>query len=400
MQAVRRTGSSAYIFKSPFKRWAAGCLDAVGRGMWPRRRKSEGGRDVPRRILVVRMDQIGDAVFAEPAVAYLTELFPQAAIDFLCGPWAAPLVGLFSGVSETLVFEHNWHDPRRRFWRCCCEARKILWAVRARRYDLAIDLRGDVRTLFLLRLAGIPRIAGYGVTGGRFLLDCQADYDFSAHQVDLNLRLVEEAAADLQAPQSAPVGPRRRVPRLFIPDAIREAVRDSGWMPGFRPRVLLHMEPGCPSKGWGKDRFVRVAAALCRRGAHVVLIGLERDDFCRTQELADFGGRLTDGRGKTNLLEVCGLIAQGDLLIGCDSAPAHIAAAVGTPCVVLFSGANEPSRWSPRGEDVPILFHPVECSPCESRECTAAAHRCMESITAAQVEEAAVALLARKGYFR
>jgi len=68
-------------------------------------------------------------------------------------------------------------------------------------------------------------------------------------------------------------------------------------------------------------------------------------------------------------------------LISCDSGPVHVAAAVGTPCIVLFSGTNTLKQWGSLNNNVNRVIHKdVECSPCEMRICPQSAHLCMDSI--------------------
>ena len=350
-----------------------------------------------RKVLVIRMDQIGDVVFAAPAMEYLHEILPQASLDFLAGPWAAHLVKTFPYVRDTLIFDSNWYSPDRSLVDCLSGATRMVKILRTHRYDLGIDLRGDLRNVALMRAARIPRILSYGITGGKFLMDRPVPYDFSAHQVDLNLRLIHEVALGVGSNNSAIATKEQRRPKLFCPDAVQEAVFDHGWLSSARPRVLVHAEAGYPSKRWNKKRFAQLIMSLCELGAHVGLIGVEKDDLGHAPELEKFRAKIVDLRGKTNLLELCALIAQSDLLIGNDSAPAHLAASLGTSCVVLFSGANDPSRWRPIGDNVHLVFHPVRCSPCESLSCLMSTHECMDAISVYEVEGLVHEILSAKG---
>jgi hypothetical protein len=91
--------------------------------------------------------------------------------------------------------------------------------------------------------------------------------------------------------------------------------------------------------------------------------------------------------------ELAAVLEASDLFIGADSGPAHLAAAVGTPAVVLFSGTNDPRQWQPCGEAVRVLRQPVPCSPCHRTRCPWADHPCMRRLTpndaAAAVEDLA-----------
>ena len=84
--------------------------------------------------------------------------------------------------------------------------------------------------------------------------------------------------------------------------------------------------------------------------------------------------------------ELAAVIEQSDLFVGADSGPAHLAAAVGTPAVVLFSGTNDPRQWQPWGTDVTVVRHEVRCSPCHRERCPLKEHPCMRGL---EVEEVA-----------
>jgi ADP-heptose:LPS heptosyltransferase len=88
-------------------------------------------------------------------------------------------------------------------------------------------------------------------------------------------------------------------------------------------------------------------------------------------------------------MQVAALFREADLFVGCDSGPAHLAAAARVPSVVLFSGTNNSECWRPVGPFVRVLRHPVPCAPCHQRCCPIAGHPCMSGISVPQVLQAA-----------
>jgi ADP-heptose:LPS heptosyltransferase len=103
--------------------------------------------------------------------------------------------------------------------------------------------------------------------------------------------------------------------------------------------------------------------------------------------------------GKTSLVEMGSYLAAMDLLIANDSGPVHMAAAVGTPSLVLF-GPTCPERTGPYGDDHRVVRSgPLECRPCYMRDCPPGHHRCMADISADQVTTAALEML-REGQNR
>ncbi len=377
-----RSVSTRYIFKSAAKRAAAALFDAAGSFFRPPVRPS-----IPAdpKILLLRMDQTGDVLFAEPALRYLRKKFPKSRIDMLVGPWAAPLARQFQGVNEVKVFADNWFSPQNGVGLFSPSARAMANALRACGYDMGMDLRGDLRNIVLMRMAGIRATVGYGVTGGGFLLNRCLPYDFHAHQVDLNLRLAAEAVSIATGREEEIPTKEQMPPRLSCPDPMRSDVAAMGLPPKGR-RLLVHTEAGYPSKRWDAKCYAELLRLLVAAGWHPMLIGVESSRDYRLPGVLDL-------RGKTDLPQLSALIAESDALIGNDSAPAHMAAALGKPCVVLFSAANDPERWRPIGPRVRVLYHHVACSPCESKQCLRPSHECMDAIIPQQVQDALKELL-------
>jgi ADP-heptose:LPS heptosyltransferase len=91
--------------------------------------------------------------------------------------------------------------------------------------------------------------------------------------------------------------------------------------------------------------------------------------------------------------ELAALMERANLFVGADSGPAHLAAAVGTPAVVLFSGTNDSRQWRPAGRDVRVVQHPTVCAPCHRETCPVEGHPCMERLSPEEVAAAITQLL-------
>jgi ADP-heptose:LPS heptosyltransferase len=130
---------------------------------------------------------------------------------------------------------------------------------------------------------------------------------------------------------------------------------DLGWLakggPAVsRPYALLApgSAPHRPEKRWPAARFGELARLLQRRGIRPVVVGTDAD----RPLAATIGGHCAetlDLTGRTSLLDLGGLAARAALAVGNDTGPMHLAAVIGCPCVVLFSGASDPALTAPRG---------------------------------------------------
>src|SRR5579859_7267904 len=180
-----------YFFKRKTTSAAVACLDFFGYGL---RRLSGISRplapgDSYRKVLLIRLDHLGDGIFATPALEKAREVFPRARLTLLAGPWMAPLLKPGLWVDEVKSFPAPWFErpPKRFKWK---PFREILRWIRKEKFEVGIDFRGDLRHLLWMALAGIPVRVGYGGTGGGFLLTHEAPLNGIRHEVESNLELL------------------------------------------------------------------------------------------------------------------------------------------------------------------------------------------------------------------
>lgn len=102
--------------------------------------------------------------------------------------------------------------------------------------------------------------------------------------------------------------------------------------------------------------------------------------------------------GRFSIPEICCRIKRFNLLITVDSFPMHVASAVGTPGVAIFSAVNDPKRWGPYGEGNIVLFKDVPCSPCLQGRCPRGNNVCMEMISTEEVTRVITKKLVELGW--
>ncbi len=344
-------------------------------------------REEPRSILIVQLDHVGDAVLTTPVLAALRSRFPDAVIDVLAAPWNAPVFSGNPAVRHVHLSEHNWQARRPAQRAFLAEVVRQGRRLRRFQYDLAIDPRGDFFVVLTLWLAGIPRRLGWACGGGGFLLTDVASWDAARHEFESRRVLLE--AIDV-----APTGFQ---PELFPTWADRSAVREMlAEIAGRRsPFVVVHASAGTPAKQWPLEHFSQLVGRLTRElGATVALVGAT-DDRSRGRWIAHTCPLVVDWTGRLSLLQLASLLDETDVFIGGDSGPAHVAAAMGTPSIVLFSGTNRAECWRPVGDEVVVLREAVPCSPCHLNACPIAGHPCMSGVRPADVMEAVRGVLAR-----
>ena len=378
-----------YSFKSPWKRWLAGAFDAVGNLLFFPFRGSRKPLDLAavRNILVIRLDHIGDVVMSRPAIRALRKKFPHAAIDLLVTEDIAPLFEGSKELRTVITTKHGWFDRKASFSQKWSEFQRLVKLLKPNGYDLGVDLRGDLRNILLMSLAGIRHTTGYGITGGGFLLTHEIPYDASRHQVRLNLDLLScfHVAQD-----------NKLVPFEYSPERARKFWQKITLPPTALPtRVAVHMGSGYPSKRWPFEDFKALIQKIDREAlAQIVLIGTDTEKTA-VPDLKLSSERFVDLRGKTALEDLPVLLDVCDIFIGNDSGPAHIAAAQGLEIILLASGTNDIRLWYPWTDRLSLLQHEVPCSPCGREVCPVEDHPCVEEITVDQAFNAFLSVLAR-----
>lgn len=327
----------------------------------------------PRRILLVQLDHIGDAVLSSSIPAVLKRAFPATEIHALCSPWAAQVFETLPAVDRLEVASKNWHARRAREFSLLPAVVGLARRIRRGRYDLGVDLRGDFPTIVALWLAGVPVRVGLDCAGGGRLLTHAANWDPLAHELEnrwhtLRLILPECSLRDL-----APKVPLRDRDVALVRRRL-EVAR------ARRPIIVVHVSAGTMSKRWPTQYYHELISEIYDSfGATCILVGA-RSDTSVAYRLEELGTPALNWVGAINLPQLAALAAEADAFVGPDSGPAHIAATVGTKTIVLFSGTNRSSQWMPVGPHVIPLACPTPCAPCARKTCPVPGHPCMAGI--------------------
>jgi ADP-heptose:LPS heptosyltransferase len=347
----------------------------------------------PRRILLLRLERIGDLLMVLSAIADVQALAPDTQIDLVVGSWNADLARSIDPVRRVQSLDAAWLAREG-------QGLSLLSLIRAARhwhgarYDLAINFEPDIRSNLLLAASGAAWTAGYRSGGGGALLDVALDYDPRAHTTDNARRLVSTIFGRTPPSQDAPT---LIVPSEAHDNASRLLVDARGSLIG------VHVSGGRAIKQWPPERFADVARRLVDTlGATIVLTGSGDD-----RTLVDSVKRVLpaenviDVAGHLDLLTLAGVIERLDLLVTGDTGPMHLAVAVGTPVVAVF-GPSDPARYAPRGPSDRVVRVDLPCSPCNRirlppARCVGHTPDCLASISADSVFTAALSVLDESG---
>ena len=342
----------------------------------------------PRTILLVQLDHLGDAVISTIMFPALRRRYPRASIEVLAGPWNRAIFEAIPEVDRVHVCRASRFARRGQAGWIASTVWWGLW-LRQRRVDLGIDVRGEFPHAVILWLSGARRRLGYDSGGGGFLLTDRPRFVADRPEVESRLALLAELGIE-----AAETGEHSR-PVFDAPADARRRVAE--WLADVEaghglagPRIVLHVGAGTPAKRWPVEHWRALVGRLVGRlGARVVLVG-DKGDGTISGAILGPGPRpgVVDATGRLRVVELAALLEQADVFAGADSGPAHLAAAAGTPTVVLFSGTNRLRQWRPWGGHVRVVRHAVQCSPCHRRSCPWRDHPCMRGIRPEDVAEA------------
>ncbi|MCK6577212.1 MAG: glycosyltransferase family 9 protein [Anaerolineae bacterium] len=357
-----------------------------------------GGASPDERILVIRPDHLGDVLLTLPALRRLRAIYPSAEIHALLGPWSADTLAPIKEIDLILTL------PFPGFTRAeggSLAAPYLLAAQTAQRlrrigYNRAYVLRRDHWWAALVAfLAGVPQRIGYdfGDTG-RFLTDALPYQPM--HAVAANLRLVDADQSHL--PKVALNYPVDEASRLAVRDLLRHSGADLN-----APYTVIHVGSGAAIKNWNPEKWARTADAL--RGdleGSIILTGSLHESALAEQIAARMKISPVNLTGATDLPRLAALLADARLVMGSDSGPLHLAAAVGAPTVTLF-GAADPDEFRPWGVPAShrIVVSTIACRPCRVLDWSGddfANHPCVHDISVADVLENARRVLAATAY--
>ena len=343
----------------------------------------------PQRILLLRLERIGDLLMSAPAIADLRAALPDARIDLVVGRWNADLAGAIQGVNRVIVLDAAWlarEGGGLGVPQLIAAARQ--W--RAGKYDLGINFEPDIRSNLLLAASGAEWTAGYSSGGGGALLDMAIEYDTRAHTTSNARRLVAEVVRGAQPGGAAPL--------LAIPaDATRRARALLHAAGG--PVVGMHVSGGRAIKQWPPARFAEVANGLIEQaGATIVLTGSPADRPLVDEVKRSLpASRVVDAAGDASLVDVAALLQCLDVLVTGDTGPMHLAAAAGTPIVAVF-GPSDPARYAPSGPHDRVVRVDLPCAPCNRirlppERCVGHTPDCLGLLTVDAVLSAALSVL-------
>ncbi|MGC3967135.1 MAG: glycosyltransferase family 9 protein [Pirellulales bacterium] len=343
--------------------------------------------EIVRRILLIQLDHLGDAVISTSLLPALRRRFSHASVDVLAAPWNWEVFATSRFVQRIFISKHNRF---RRGLTWLWPLGLAYWAIRLRRerYDLAVDIRGEFVHAMLMKFAGVPIRVGWNCAGGDFLLTHSPAFEPGQAEVLSRRALLTELGARPTSDDVPAIAPRPD-DEAFIGHMLGDARSTD------RPLLVMHVGAGTVAKSWPVEHWRELLGrVIVELNARVVLVGGEADRKIAAEITENmFWPGVMDWTGRLAVAQLAALTQRASLFLGADSGPAHVAAAAGARVISLFSGTNSAAQWRPWGDHVTVLSHAVPCSPCYAGRCRYADHACMRQLSPQQVIDAVDAAL-------
>ncbi len=333
----------------------------------------------PNKILIVLHGSIGDVTRALPLAKLLKQGFPRANLAWSVEPAAYPLLQGNPLIDEIILFD------RRRWWKSFVP---FLAAVRARRFDLIIDLQRHLKSGLVSWASGAPRRLGFHPDDSK-----EGNGFFNNLHVARCGNAVDKLDHYLKFADYLGIA-RGPIEWEFSLTTEEGAAVDRHLAHISNAYAVLFVGTRWPSKQWFSQQMTECAKLLrVEHGIDVLLLGAAQDRQLAQQAMVGVPKQVVDLVGRTTLREAVGLIQRAKLAIGPDTGLMHIAAAVATPVISLW-GATDPIRTGPFGFADLVIRGEAPCAPCHKRQCPIG-RICMQSITSAMIKEKIALVLSR-----
>ncbi len=318
-----------------------------------------------RRALVTKLRHHGDVLLASPVFTALKRAAPEAEIDALVYAETAPMLSGHPAIARLHAIDRQWKKVGIAGQAAAEWA--LLSELRARRYDLVVHLTEHPRGAWLARLSGAAHAVSLQRPGRFWQGSFSHLYRLvpRRHTVERNLDALRRIGIAVEEADKALV---------LVPGAAAEAAIDTLLAArGLAAQHFVHLHPASRwlFKCWPAEKVGDLVDRLAEHGLPVVLTAApdERERALVDAVVAAARSPVVNLAGQLSLKELAALAARARLFVGVDSAPMHIAAAMGTPSVALFGPSGE-TEWGPwRVASRVIVSSEHACRPCGQDGC-------------------------------
>ena len=273
------------------------------------------------RILIIHTAFIGDIVLSTPLIQRLKDMYPNSKIDYLTLPSNKTILSNNPNLNEILIYDKKGKDIGIKGFL------RVFKLLKEKKYDYAVIPHRFIRTIALARLAKIPKITGFDVSTGSWLLKEKKHYDIKKHEVERLLDLVE---------YKGPKIPIKIYPSLEDFNKIEKLLEKKKY------EKLIVIAPGSqrPEKIWPIEKYKELIERLSENKKNLIAItggNMEKHLSLNFNNIEN----IIDLRGEISLLEFSALLSKSNLIISNDSSPVHIGSGFDNPFIIGLFGPGK-----------------------------------------------------------
>jgi lipopolysaccharide heptosyltransferase II len=310
-------------------------------------------------VLLIRLRSIGDTVLTTPSLFALRRFLPHAKIDVLLEDWVAPVLEGSQLIDQVISIPRHSNTARARLAR----------ELHRQHYDVVYNLHGGTTATFLTRATGAAQRVGFGHYQYARLHNHVAPPPAEIwkrkplHSAEQQLALLGWTGVPVTDRPATQLSVSERSVRSI---AEKLSAQDFDLAQSF---ALIHPAAALETKRWPAENFARIADDVARRGLKPIAIASANEQAVLDSLISRSSSGVI-GLCNLTLPEVAALASRANLFVGNDSGIAHIAAAVGAPCVVVFGSSNI-THWRPwTTSPNEVVQHELPCQPCHGYFCS------------------------------
>lgn len=274
------------------------------------------------KILIIHTAFIGDIVLSIPLIQRLKDMYPESEIDYLTLPSNRGIISNNPNLNEILIYDKKGKD------RGIKGFLRVLKVLKEKKYDYAVIPHRFIKSILLAKLSKIPKIVGFDVASGSWLLTEKKKYDMSKHEVERLLNLVDYEGEKI---------PIKIYPSVENKEKIESILKDRIY------KNIIVMAPGSQrqEKIWDINKVQIVIDKLAENKDNLIIIS--GGEVEKELNLIVDEENVLDLRGKISLLEFAALLEKTDILVSNDSSPVHIASGFEKPFIIGIFGKGKRS---------------------------------------------------------
>lgn len=316
-----------------------------------------------RKVLAVRMDNIGDVIMLQPALRAIRKRSPKASLTLLASPAGSQAAPLIEEIDDVIVHRALWQAAGTNAAEWGLKRELVLVEqLREQAFDAAVIFTSFSQSpyppAFVCFVSGISvRVGQSKEFGGGVLTHWITPGSDGTHQAERNLQLVNGDDAEFDDRMS-----------ITVPESARFSAAAMLRSAGIGDDEFVLIAPGasCPARRY--TRFPEVASELAKLGLRSVVVGGANElELCA--EVAAAAPSAVSLGGRTSIPQMAALVERASAVVANDSLALHLAEALQTPLAVLYSGTEEPTQFGPRHTRAAVLGTFPSCSPCHAFSC-------------------------------